>query len=53
MLMSVNPIFHSNLFKKKDRNAVKRQERFEKSKNYLKVCDEAKKMQEDFLRRGK
>ena len=48
--MSMNPTVNSHLFSKKNTNAVKKQERFEKSKKYLKECEISLKMQEEYLK---
>ena len=47
--MSVNEASKFNLIKK-DRNAVKRQVRFEKSKKYQLECENSLKLQEKYLK---
>lgn len=49
----MNPTVNSYLFSKKNTNAVKKQERFEKSKKYQKECEVSLKMQEEYLRKVK
>ncbi len=51
--MNLNPSANKHLFSKKNTNAVKRQERFEKSKKYQKECEVSLKMQEEYLRKVK
>lgn len=51
--MNLNPTANRHFYSKKDRNAVKRQERFEKSKKYPKECENSLKMQEEYLRKVK
>lgn len=48
--MIPNPEANKHFFNKKNRNAVKKQERFEKSKKYQKECEVSLKLQEEFLR---
>ena len=48
--MSVNPTANKHLFNKKNTNAVKRQERFEKSKKYQKECEVSLRLQEEYLK---
>lgn len=48
--MSMNPTVNTYLFGKKNTNAVKKQERFEKSKKYQKECEKSLKLQEEFLK---
>ena len=49
----MNQTVNSYLFSKKNTNAVKKQERFEKSKKYLKECEVSFKLQEEYLRKVK
>lgn len=49
----MNPTVNSYLFSKKNTNAVKKQERFEKSKKYQKECEVSFKLQEEYLRKVK
>lgn len=49
----MNPTVNSYLFSKKNTSAVKKQERFEKSKKYQKECEKSLKLQEEYLRKVK
>ena len=49
----MNPTVNSYLFSKKNTNAVKKQERFEKSKKYARECEVSFKLQEEYLRKVK
>lgn len=49
--MNQNQTANKQLFSKKDTNAVKRQERFEKSKKYQKQCEVSLKLQEEYLKK--
>ena len=51
--MSINPTTNHHFFNKKNRNMVKKQERFEKSKKYQKECENSLKLQEEYLRKVK
>lgn len=49
--MNLNPTANRHFYSKKDRNLVKKQERFEKSKKYQKECELSLRLQEEYLRR--
>lgn len=51
--MSLSPTANRHFFSNKNRNMIKKQERFEKSKKYQKECEVSLKMQEEYLRKVK